>query len=465
MLDRAQTVDVQPDQAPGVATPVAPAPAHIAQVLRLQQSAGNAAVSRMLAVSREPATDAPPAEGGQQSRVAQLATQAGGPARLRQMLAADPGLAGEIAAFFAAGNDDAALNAMMGQAFVPAAETEQTPETSAEKNPTDPTVPLPADITGSKTLNKGEMKWTLKAASHSSSRVDVDFKPDPTKVEAKTVSFGQTVINKVGTGLAYAGGTAADPAANKAKFQPFEEPGSKKRMDHHPDAENDPFYGAEWDQTNKTWKQERAEWAIGGSDKKAGTSTSATMFDTPGQSWAREGHGDVEIQFETVPMVLETREPLGSLLWGHKIKDEENAPIELTGGQDADCTDTPSADWAKTMDQFYAAKFSEILDDFDIAKADLKPDHKAKLDNIVTKLNANAALQAQLGGAADLTGDAKFNEKLSLKRAENARDYLVGKGIDAARLEVQSYGADWARVEAEPGVSEGKNRRVQIWVH
>ncbi len=462
MQDRAQTLERETDRPAAVAAPAPPVPAHIANVLRLQQSSGNAAVSRMLAVAREP-TDAPPAEGAQQSRVAQLATQAGGPAGLRQMLIADPGLAGEITAYFAAGNEDSALNTMMGQAFTPAAE--QAPEVSAEKNPTDPTVPLPADITGSKTLNKGEMKWTLTAVSHSSSRVDVDFKPDATKVEAKTISFGQTVLNKVGTGLAYAGGTPDDPGKNAAKFQPFEEPGSKKRMDHHPDAENDPFYGAEWDQANKTWTQERADWAIGGSNKKAGTSTSATMFDTPGTGWAREGHGDVEIQFETVPMVLETREPLGSLLWGHKIKDEENSPIELTGGQDADCTDTPSADWAKTMDQFYVGKFSEILDDFEIAKADLKPDHKAKLDNIVTKLNADAALRAQLGGAADLTGDAKFNETLSLKRAENARDYLVDKGIDAARLEVQSYGADWARAEAQPGVSEGKNRRVQIWVH
>ena len=66
--------------------------------------------------------------------------------------------------------------------------------------------------------------------------------------------------------------------------------------------------------------------------------------------------------------------------------------------------DTPSADWGATMDQFYVGKFAEILDDFDIAKSDLKPDHKTKLDSIVTKLKANAALSAQFGGAADLTG-------------------------------------------------------------
>jgi outer membrane protein OmpA-like peptidoglycan-associated protein len=189
------------------------------------------------------------------------------------------------------------------------------------------------------------------------------------------------------------------------------------------------------------------------------------MYDTPGTGRGREGKGDASKEFETVPMVLETRQPLGSLRWGFKIKDEANSPIELTGGTKADCADTPSASWSAAMDQFYAGKFAEILDDFEIAKADLKPGHKTKLDNIVTKMKANTALKAQLGGAADLTGDPKFNEALSLKRAEAARDYLVDKGIDASRIELQSYGADWARVEAEAGKSEGKNRRVQIWLH
>jgi outer membrane protein OmpA-like peptidoglycan-associated protein len=189
------------------------------------------------------------------------------------------------------------------------------------------------------------------------------------------------------------------------------------------------------------------------------------MNDTPNLPMAREGKGDVSSEFEAVPMVLETRQPLGALKWGFKVKDEANAPIELTGGQPADATDTPSADWTATMDQFYAGKYEEILDDFDIGKADLKPDHKTKLDNVVTKLKANVALKAQLGGAADLTGDPAFNQALSLKRAQAAKTYLVSKGIDGGRLELQSYGADWARVEAEAGKSEGKNRRVQIWLH
>ena len=71
-------------------------------------------------------------------------------------------------------------------------------------------------------------------------------------------------------------------------------------------------------------------------------------------------------------------------------------------------------------------------------------------------MKANAALSAQFGGAADLTGDQKFNEELSLKRATNARDYVVSKGIDAGRTEIQSYGSDWARVRSRGGQERGQ---------
>ena len=140
MQDRAQTLERETDRPPAVAAPAPPMPAHIANVLRLQQTSGNAAVSRMLAVAREP-TDAPPVEGAQQSRVAQLATQAGGPAGLRQMLVADPGLAGEITAYFAAGQRGPGAEHDDGSGVLPRGRAGA--RGSAEKNPTDPKVPLP----------------------------------------------------------------------------------------------------------------------------------------------------------------------------------------------------------------------------------------------------------------------------------------------------------------------------------
>ena len=75
------------------------------------------------------------------------------------------------------------------------------------------------------------------------------------------------------------------------------------------------------------WKKEQGAVAVG-SSKRGGRSKSVTMNDTPSTPWAREGLGDVAIEFETVAMVLETAEPLGALKWGFKIRDEAKAPIE-----------------------------------------------------------------------------------------------------------------------------------------
>lgn len=332
-----------------------------------------------------------------------------------------------------------------------------------EKNPTDPTVALPAAITDSKTLSKGVMKWKLQAASHVQAQCDVEFLPDRTKVDARNVSYLQTVLGSYGTNRAYPGASSIDPIGKKAEYEKFEESTEHRRIDHFADAENDPFYGAEWDQGAQKWKKERADWDIGNTTDDP--AKPARMGDAPSKNAAREGHGDVKVEFETVPTVLETGETLGALKWGFKIADQENAPIELTGGTQADCTDTPSTSVNDALARFFESKFETILDDFDIAKHDLKPDHKTKLDDVATRMTANPSLKAQLGGAADHTGEAAFNMDLSLKRANAAKAYLESKGISDTRIEVQSYGFDWARVAAGKGVSEGKNRRVQVWLH
>lgn len=405
------------------------------------------------------------------SRVEVLRQQAKTPGIIRAMLAADPSLSLDIQTFFTMGNQDAQLNSLLAQAFPKGGNSilnnegiETSNKTGTEKAGTGAGVTLPAARTGNKTLAKGQYKWSLTPATTESAKLDADFKPDQSKVDATAVSFVQTVLNKVGAIRAYGGGTAVDPAKRKSTYEPFEESTSHKRIDFFPDTENDPFYGAEWDQAKQEWVKEATSGSGVGSSRKGVSSTSATLSDTPFSPWVRAGKGDASIEFETAPVVLETREPLGSLKWGFKVKDKADAPLELTGAQDADCVDTPSTDWGKTLDKFYEARFDTILDNFDIAKFDLKPDHITKLDGIVARMKANAALKAQLGGAADLTGSADFNEKLALKRANAAKDYLAKKGIATGRIEVQSYGFNWARVEAEKGKSEGKNRRVQVWL-
>jgi outer membrane protein OmpA-like peptidoglycan-associated protein len=409
--------------------------------------------------------DAAAPAGAASPAIAALRDRVGGsPAALRSVLLAEPAMRDEVEAYFAAGGDPA-LDDLLARAFPPqiaqvAAPSADETVPEREKDPKDKKLPLPAARGDSKSLSRGVMSWKLQAITHSDARVDVDFLPDKTKVDAKNVSFMQTVLNSLGGSPLYAGASVSDPVGKKSLYAPFEEAKEKRRVDHAASVENDPFYGAEWDQAAKKWKNEGGGTIVGGS-KKGVSSSSAKMNDNPGTGLGREGKGDTVKEFETVPVVLETREALGALKWGYKIEDKENAPIELTGATKADCTDNPSATWGSALDRFYEAKF-EILDGFAQDKADLTPAHAGILDGIVTRLKAKSSLTAELGGAADLK-DAD-PAKISQARADAAKKYLVSQGIDAGRITTQAYGADWAKVATTAGASEPKNRRVQIWV-
>lgn len=342
------------------------------------------------------------------------------------------------------------------ESFFTINKTNNTIQRQPVGGPPPPPPPLPAPKKDKKKLANGEMSWELKAVSQISADIKVEFNPDKDKVDAKSIAIVQTVKPRLGAGNFYPGG-------GSAAFSKFEEPGGRF-VDHIPASENDPFYGAMWDQTTKSWVSEGANLGKPGSSEKGTASDSTKIHDTPNIPPARSGKGDLDVSFEDVPTIQETREELGALTWGFKIEDKPNSPIVLTGAEKADCVEAPSAAHEQAVDKFYEAKFDTILDDFAINSATLTADHKTKLDVVAAKLKADATLKVELGGAADLTGTAAFNQALSLKRANAAKAYLVAKGVTNT-IDIQSYGFDWARVKTTKGTSEEKNRRVQVWVH
>jgi len=330
---------------------------------------------------------------------------------------------------------------------------------AVQRQPATPAPALPASKKDKKTLSKGEMSWELKAVSQRKADVDIDFKPDKDKVDAKNVAFAQTVKARFGTTPGYAGGPL--PYGDKATYSPFEET-TGTRADHFAKGENDPFYGAMWDQSAKKWATEGATWGKPGSSTKGTSSDSTKLHDAPEYIEVRKGHGDFAISFVSVAVVQETQEPLGALTWGYKVADKSDSPIVLTGATKADCTDAPSASFGRAMNQFYAAKFDVVVDGFAAGTTALTAAHKTKLDTLVTRLKADPTLQVQLGGGADLK-EANAQD-VSAKRAEAAKVYLVSKGVTNT-IAIESYGSDWARAATSAGKDEPKNRRVQVWVH
>ena len=77
---------------------------------------------------------------------------------------------------------------------------------------------------------------------------------------------------------------------------------------------------------------------------------------------------------------------------------------------------------------------------FDFNKAVLRPEGKAKLDELVAKA-AQIKLEVILAvGHTDRIGGAAYNQKLSEKRAAAVKEYLVAKGIEANRVYTEGKG-------------------------
>jgi OmpA-OmpF porin, OOP family len=100
---------------------------------------------------------------------------------------------------------------------------------------------------------------------------------------------------------------------------------------------------------------------------------------------------------------------------------------------------------------------------FEFNKATLTPDARAKLDQEVVdraKTFASIAL-VHVDGHADRLGSAQYNQKLSEKRADTVRAYLVSKGFEASKIETLGSGKT-NQVKSCPDKTGGKADRKAL---
>jgi outer membrane protein OmpA-like peptidoglycan-associated protein len=100
---------------------------------------------------------------------------------------------------------------------------------------------------------------------------------------------------------------------------------------------------------------------------------------------------------------------------------------------------------------------------YDYDKWDIRPDAALEIDKIVQFLQDNPSISIELSSHTDSRGDDTYNKKLSQKRAESAKTYIVSKGILATRITSAGYG------ETKPLIPEAateedfqKNRRTEF---
>jgi OmpA-OmpF porin, OOP family len=99
---------------------------------------------------------------------------------------------------------------------------------------------------------------------------------------------------------------------------------------------------------------------------------------------------------------------------------------------------------------------------FDFDKSVLRPDGKKSIDEALAKIQGTDLEMVIATGHTDSVGSDQYNQRLSERRAQAVKDYLVSKGIPASK--VTTIGKGESQPVATNKTKEGrqKNRRVDI---
>jgi OOP family OmpA-OmpF porin len=101
---------------------------------------------------------------------------------------------------------------------------------------------------------------------------------------------------------------------------------------------------------------------------------------------------------------------------------------------------------------------------FDFDKSVLKPEGKAKLDDLVGKIK-DINLEVIIAvGHTDAIGSDSYNQKLSVRRSEAVKAYLVSKGVEKNRVYTEGKGEKQPVADNKTAEGRAKNRRVEIEV-
>ena len=99
---------------------------------------------------------------------------------------------------------------------------------------------------------------------------------------------------------------------------------------------------------------------------------------------------------------------------------------------------------------------------FDLDKSNIRGDDMGALDQKVAILQANPDLRIRIGGHCDERGSDEYNLALGNRRAQSAKQYLVSHGIDASRIETQSWGEERPLVDGHDENAWSQNRRDEF---
>jgi outer membrane protein OmpA-like peptidoglycan-associated protein len=86
------------------------------------------------------------------------------------------------------------------------------------------------------------------------------------------------------------------------------------------------------------------------------------------------------------------------------------------------------------------------------------------LDQFAQGLSQQASMEVKIVGHTDNKGSDAVNNPLSVNRAQSARDYLVGRGVNASRISIDGRGSREPIADNATEAGRARNRRIDIFL-
>ncbi len=109
-------------------------------------------------------------------------------------------------------------------------------------------------------------------------------------------------------------------------------------------------------------------------------------------------------------------------------------------------------------------KPDSLLFYFEAGTSTLSESSKNQLNTLLVLIHKHAPAVIDIIGHSDRAGDAQLNDALALQRAHSVQNYLADHNITLTHLSVVSHGENDPLIFTKDGISEPRNRRVEVVV-
>jgi len=146
---------------------------------------------------------------------------------------------------------------------------------------------------------------------------------------------------------------------------------------------------------------------------------------------------------------------LGGYIWSTQMQKKKAEMEQATAGTGVDVTQTAD-------NQLKLNIPSDIS--FDINSAVIKPNLRPILDQFAQGLANQPNTEIRIIGHTDSTGSDAINNPLSINRAASARNYLVARGVNGQRIQIDGRGSYEPIADNYTAEGRARNRRIEMYL-